>query len=316
MSTLAGDLARALGDVDAMGELYADDISWSLPVTLGRIGGTHEGKEAVVAFNKISLAVPDEHVRCRVLWISIDAAQRAWFQGVAYRDALQVGDTMPAFAIGQVTESRSKDLGVGDFVTGHLGCAVLTGGGAVINHGRLEPGDRLAVVGLGGVGMAALITGLAYEGVTVLAVDTLAEKRARALELGAAEALHPDEAVARGVKAGMVVEAVGHVAALECALALTAPGGRTVTVGLPAPDARLSISPVQLVADGRTLVGSYLGSSIPSRDIPVFVDMWRRGVLPIDALFSSSIDLEDINAGMDMLADGHAVRQIITFDEK
>jgi alcohol dehydrogenase len=197
-----------------------------------------------------------------------------------------------------------------------LGCAVLTGGGAVINHGRLEPGDRLAVVGLGGVGMAALITGLAYEGVTVLAVDTLAEKRARALELGAAEALHPDEAVARGVKAGMVVEAVGHVAALECALALTAPGGRTVTVGLPAPDARLSISPVQLVADGRTLVGSYLGSSIPSRDIPVFVDMWRRGVLPIDALFSSSIDLEDINAGMDMLADGHAVRQIITFDEK
>jgi NADPH-dependent curcumin reductase CurA len=65
--------------------------------------------------------VPDEHVRCRVLWISIDAAQRAWFQGVAYRDALQVGDTMPAFAIGQVTESRSKDLGVGDFVTGHLG---------------------------------------------------------------------------------------------------------------------------------------------------------------------------------------------------
>jgi ketosteroid isomerase-like protein len=60
MSTLAGDLARALGDVDAMGELYADDISWSLPVTLGRIGGTHEGKEAVVAFNKISLAAYDK----------------------------------------------------------------------------------------------------------------------------------------------------------------------------------------------------------------------------------------------------------------
>ena len=60
MSTLAGDLARALGDVAAMQQLYADDISWTLPVTLGRIGGTHQGKEAVVAFNKISLAAYDK----------------------------------------------------------------------------------------------------------------------------------------------------------------------------------------------------------------------------------------------------------------
>lgn len=59
MSTLAGDLARALGDADAMQALYADDISWTLPSTLGRIGGTHEGKEAVFAFNKISLAAYD-----------------------------------------------------------------------------------------------------------------------------------------------------------------------------------------------------------------------------------------------------------------
>ena len=65
--------------------------------------------------------VPDGQVRCRVLWISIDAAQRAWFQGATYRSAIQVGDTMPAFAIGQVVESRSDDFAVGDIVTGHLG---------------------------------------------------------------------------------------------------------------------------------------------------------------------------------------------------
>jgi NADPH-dependent curcumin reductase CurA len=65
--------------------------------------------------------VPDGQVRCRVLWISIDAAQRAWFQGATYRSAIQVGDTMPAFAIGQVAESRSEEFAVGDFVTGHLG---------------------------------------------------------------------------------------------------------------------------------------------------------------------------------------------------
>lgn len=65
--------------------------------------------------------VPDGQVACRVLWISIDAAQRAWFQGATYRSAIQVGDTMPAFAIGQVVESRSDDFAVGDIVTGHLG---------------------------------------------------------------------------------------------------------------------------------------------------------------------------------------------------
>ena len=65
--------------------------------------------------------VPEGQVMCRVLWISIDAAQRAWFQGATYRSAIQVGDTMPAFAIGQVVESRSDDFAVGDIVTGHLG---------------------------------------------------------------------------------------------------------------------------------------------------------------------------------------------------
>ena len=68
-----------------------------------------------------SSEVPEGHVGCRVLWISIDAAQRAWFQGATYRSAIQVGDTMPAFCIGQVDESRSDDFAPGDIVTGHLG---------------------------------------------------------------------------------------------------------------------------------------------------------------------------------------------------
>jgi alcohol dehydrogenase len=106
---------------------------------------------------------------------------------------------------------------------------------------------------------------------------------------------------------------VGHPAALETAIAITAPGGRTVTVGLPRPDARISVSPLGLVAEGRSLIGSYLGSSVPARDIPRFVEMWRSGRLPVESLVSSTITLDDINEGMDQLADGHAVRQIIEF---
>ena len=195
-----------------------------------------------------------------------------------------------------------------------LGCAVLTGGGALLNVGRPRPGDTVAVVGLGGVGMAALLTALGEPDVEVVGVDTLPAKRARALELGARRALTPDEAVAEGLAADVVIEAAGSVRAFETAVALTGPGGRTVTVGLPAPDSRVSISPLALVAQGRSIVGSYLGSAVPSRDIPLFVDRWREGRLPVAELISSRIALTDVNAAMDELAAGHAVRQLVVFD--
>jgi alcohol dehydrogenase len=110
-----------------------------------------------------------------------------------------------------------------------------------------------------------------------------------------------------------VVEAVGHPLALETSIGLTAPGGRTVTVGLPRPDARISLSPLGFVAEGRSLIGSYLGSAVPSRDIPRFVALWQSGRLPVQSLVSSTIGLGDINEAMDHLADGVAVRQLIRF---
>lgn len=195
-----------------------------------------------------------------------------------------------------------------------LGCAVLTGGGAVLNVGHPRPGQAVVVVGLGGVGMAALLTALTYDDVRVVAVDRLADKLAAARRLGAHEAYTPQQAADAQVKAAVVVEAVGHPAALATAIGLTAPGGRTITVGLPPPDARISVSPLGFVAEGRSLIGSYLGSAVPSRDIPMFVELWRSGRLPVDALVSSTISLDDINEAMDNLADGTAVRQLIRFD--
>jgi alcohol dehydrogenase len=221
------------------------------------------------------------------------------------------------FATHAVVDRRSV-VAVADDVPARvaalLGCAVLTGGGAVINAGKVQPGETLVVVGLGGVGMAALLTGLALDGVRVIAVDSSRDKLDRAVELGAHAVYLPEEAAAAQIQADVVVEAVGKARAFESALALTGPGGRLVTVGLPSADDLATISPLSLVATGRTIIGSYLGTSIPSRDIPYFVDLWKSGRLPVEQLISKEITLSDINEAMDELANGTVVRQLIIFD--
>lgn len=232
------------------------------------------------------------------------------------RDGLAVHHHLgvSGFATHAVVDVRSLvrvDSDVPPAVAALLGCAVLTGGGAVLNTRRPQPGSTVAVVGLGGVGMAAVLTALAHDDVRVVAVDAVPAKLSTARELGAHAVLRPDEVADGGLRAALVIEAAGNVRAFETAVALTAPGGSTVTVGLPAPDARAAVALTALVAEGRSIIGSYLGSAVPARDIPVFVDLWRSGRLPVERLVSSTITLDEVNAGMDALADGLAVRQVI-----
>lgn len=220
------------------------------------------------------------------------------------------------FATHAVVDRRSV-VAVGDDVPAEiaavLGCAVLTGGGAVINAGRPAEGDDVIVVGLGGVGMAALLVAVAGGTGRVIGIDAVPGKLSRAIELGADAAYSPDEARELGIRAPVVIEAAGHPRAFEAAVELTAPGGTTVTVGLPAPGARSEISPLVLVGEARTIIGSYLGSAVPARDIPLYAQMWRDGTLPVESLISSHIALDDINEAMDALADGTELRQIIRF---
>ena len=220
-----------------------------------------------------------------------------------------------AFASHAVVDRRSVVPVADDVpadVAALLGCAVLTGGGALLNAAPPAPGQRVTVVGLGGVGMAALLTALALD-VEVVAVDTVPEKLAIAARLGAVRTAHPSEAPREDLRGDVVVEAAGSARAFETAVALTAPGGTTVTVGLPHPDARASVSPLDLVAEGRTIVGSYLGSAVPSRDIPRFAELWRAGRLPVEELVSSTIPLSEINTALDVLSDGAALRQLVVF---
>ena len=195
-----------------------------------------------------------------------------------------------------------------------LGCAVLTGGGAVLNAAKPRPEDSVMIVGLGGVGMAALITAVSQGISRIIAVDTLPEKLEHARRLGAHEAYTPQELPELGVKARYVIECAGSARAFETAFAATAVGGTTVTAGLPAPDALAHLSPLTITAEARTIVGSYLGSAVPARDIPTYARLWREGKLPVEELITSRISLSGINEAMDQLADGKAVRQVILFN--
>lgn len=200
-----------------------------------------------------------------------------------------------------------------------FGCAVLTGVGAAVNAGGIRPGDRVVVFGLGGVGLAALLGARVAGAGTLVAVDVVPEKLELARRLGATHAVAggPDavEAV-RGITGGgadQAIETAGNERVLAQAYAATRRGGTTVTVGLPAPDRMLSIPAVSLVAEERTLRGSYLGSCVPARDVPRFVALHREGRLPVEHLLTHRIGLEDLNEGFDRLARGEAVRQAVLF---
>jgi alcohol dehydrogenase len=190
-----------------------------------------------------------------------------------------------------------------------FGCAVVTGVGAVLNTARVRPGDSVAVFGLGGVGLAAVM-GAALAGATpIVAIDPVASKRELALELGATEALEPDEVGELRVR--YALEAAGRPAVLEAAYRATARGGTTVAIGLPDPAEKLSLNALSLVAESRTLVGSYLGSAVPQRDIPLLVGLWQAGRLPVERLQAGTLPLERLNEALDALADGLVVRQIV-----
>ena len=101
------------------------------------------------------------------------------------------------------------------------------------------------------------------------------------------------------------------VKALELAYKVTRRGGTTVTASLPHPTHTMALPATNLVAEERTVKGSYVGSCVPARDIPRFISLYQQGLLPVDRLMSDRIELAGINAGFDKLADGGTVRQIL-----
>jgi len=228
-----------------------------------------------------------------------------------------------AFAAHAVVSRRSLVKVDADLPFEHaalFGCAVLTGVGAVVNTARVQAGQSVAVVGLGGVGLSSVLGALAAGASPVVAVDLSPDKLALARSLGPVLTVDASDADAvdqvralTGGGAEFVFEMAGSVRALEAAWKMTRRGGTTVTAGLPPPEAALAVNVVSLVAEERTLKGSYIGTCVPSRDVPRYVALFREGRLPVDRLLSGVIALEDINEAFDRLADGLAVRTVVRF---
>ena len=201
-----------------------------------------------------------------------------------------------------------------------FGCAVMTGVGAVVNTAQVRAGRSTAIFGLGGVGLSTLLGAVLVGAHPIIAVDVVPAKLDLARELGATatiDARDPDAVdqirAATTGGAEYTFETVGSAKVLEQAYAATKRGGTTITVGLPHPSQSFSVPAVSLVAEERTVKGSYLGSSVPSRDIPRYVALYQAGRLPVDRLLSATIGLEDLNRAFDELAAGTSIRQVLLF---
>jgi len=197
-----------------------------------------------------------------------------------------------------------------------LGCAVLTGSGAVLNTAGVRPGQSVAVFGLGGVGLAAVMGAAVAGAHPIVAVDPVESKRRLALDVGATVALTPEEAAAgvrdlTGGGAEFAFEAAGVPAVMEAAFRATRRGGTTVAMGLPHPSRTVSLPALAFAGEGRTLVGSYMGSAAPQRDVPRYLSLWKSGRMPIDRLQTATLPLARINDAFEALAAGMAVRQVV-----
>ena len=204
-----------------------------------------------------------------------------------------------------------------------FGCAVVTGVGAIINTAKIIPGSTIAVVGLGGVGLCALLGGVVAGAGRIIAVDIASDKLGLARQLGATDtfnATDPNctEKIIEETKGGVeyAFEVAGVVEAMQTAYAITRRGGTTVTSGLSQHQHTFEIPHSQLVVDERTIKGSYMGSCVVRNDVPKFINLYKQGKLPVDKLRSGNICLNDLNQGFDKLAAGDAIRQMLVMHDE
>ncbi len=200
-----------------------------------------------------------------------------------------------------------------------LGCGIPTGVGAVINTAKVIPGSSVAVVGCGGVGLAAIQGARIAGAATILAVDPLPGKHAKALELGATHAVTPDDAAqARKELTGgkgfdYAFEVVGRSATIRAAWRLARRGGDVIVVGAGAREDTAEFSAWELLFEGKNLRSSLYGGCDLRRDIPRFVGLWRAGRLDIDGLITRQITFGELNDAVRALRQGDVIRQVVAF---
>lgn len=201
-----------------------------------------------------------------------------------------------------------------------FGCAVMCGAGTTLYSAGVHPGQSVAVFGLGGVGLSAVLGAVTAGATRIIAVDPSDAKLELARQIGATDCVNSAQAnvveAVRELSRGGVDHAIDASSSLDGftnAFEATRRGGNTVTTSLTDPSQKFSLPLARIVAEARTIKGSYIGTCVPGRDIPAFIQLYRQGRMPVDRLVTRTLSLDRINEAFDQLADAKVVRQVITF---
>lgn len=202
-----------------------------------------------------------------------------------------------------------------------IGCAVTTGAGTIFNACKVTPGETVAVIGCGGVGLATINAAKIAGAGRIIAADPLPEKRALAMKLGATDVIDPMDADAAKqiqelTKGGVdhAIEAVGRPASGELAVKSLKRGGTATILGMMPLQHSVGLSAMDLLS-GKKLQGAIMGGNRFPVDIPRLVDFYMRGLLDLDTIISETIPLERINEGFDQMKRGDSARSVIVFNQ-
>ncbi len=202
-----------------------------------------------------------------------------------------------------------------------IGCAVTTGAGTIFNACKVTPGETVAVIGCGGVGLATINAAKIAGAGRIIAADPMPEKRELAIKLGATDVIDPlDPDAAKQIqemtKGGVhhAIEAVGRPASGDLAVASLRRGGTATILGMMPLGHKVGLSAIDLLS-GKKLQGAIMGGNHFPVDLPRLVDFYMRGLLDLDSIIAERIPLEGINEGFEKMKGGHAARSVIVFDQ-
>lgn len=222
---------------------------------------------------------------------------------------------------GQCTKIEA-DISEEDYAAiGLLGCGVTAGLGAVLNTGQLQRGESVAVIGCGGVGVAAIAGAKLAGATTIIAVDIDDQKLARAQELGATHTINskntdPVEGIREltdGYGADLVIDAVGIAATFKQAFYARDLAGRVVLVGVPAPGTTWEAPLDEVFGRGGSIKSAWYGDTLPSRDFPMFVDQYKLGRLPLDEFVTERSTIDQVNDAFETMKSGKVLRSVVEF---
>lgn len=286
-----------------------------IPHTLG-----HEGSGIVVeAGPGVKKVKADDHVV--ITWIKgsgaeVPATQYDGFDGKVNSGAVS---TFMEYAV--ISENRlipiPKEMPMKEAAL--LGCAIPTGAGAILNSGVVKPGSSVAIFGVGGIGLSAIMAANLCNASKIIAIDIHDHKLEIAKELGATHTINGSQqdvlasirSISGGTGVDCSVEAVGLKQTMENAFSCVRDfGGLAILAGNPPFGEQISFNPYDLIR-GKRVIGTWGGATVPDRDIPMYVDLFLTGKLPLEKMISHVLKIDQINEAVDYLETGKAGRVVI-----